>query len=100
MYALVATEEALIQSKLLEKAGEQENISHGDKDRIGVAVGMGMLDLQDIQEVGSILEGKGYSRVSPYFIPRILPNLAAGQISIRYGLGVSYHLHQLECGLM
>lgn len=45
---------------------------------------MGLCDLQDVQDTGNILEVKGYSRVTPYFIPRILPNLAAGQISIKY----------------
>lgn len=68
-----------------------DDVKQIDKDRVGVCVGMGMVDLEDIQNTGTILEEKGYSRVSPYFIPRILPNLAAGQISIRYGLRVCFH---------
>ncbi|CAL8115812.1 unnamed protein product [Orchesella dallaii] len=58
---------------------------------------MGMLDLQDIQDTGSILDEKGYSRVSPYFIPRVLPNLAAGQISIKYGLQGPNHCASTAC---
>lgn len=84
LFALLATEEALHSSKLLSAPLSQEA-----KERIGVAVGMGMLDLQDVVDTGKTLQDRGYSRVSPYFIPRILPNLSAGQISIKYGFQVS-----------
>lgn len=94
LYALTAAEEALTQSELVEEG--KDLIRNVDPERIGVAVGMGLLDLEDIQCTGSILCDKGYSRVSPYFIPRILPNLASGQISIRYGLRVSHPNYKLN----
>ncbi|ODM95734.1 3-oxoacyl-[acyl-carrier-protein] synthase, mitochondrial [Orchesella cincta] len=96
LFALVAAEEALQQSKLVAEKDGPVNISV-DRERVGVAVGMGMLDLQDIQDTGSILDEKGYSRVSPYFIPRVLPNLAAGQISIKYGLQGPNHCASTAC---
>ena len=51
----------------------------------GVAVGMGMASLDIISGAGSTLDDKGYKRVSPHFIPQILVNMAAGNISIKYG---------------
>ena len=52
-------------------------------------MGMGMVGLEDIVETGVTLRERGYKRVTPYFIPRILINMAAGHISIRHGLKVS-----------
>jgi len=83
LYSLTAAEEAISRSGLLTGPLSQEEL-----ERVGVAVGMGMTDLQDILDTGKVLSEKGYSRVSPYFIPRMLPNLAAGQISIKYGFQV------------
>lgn len=79
----------MLQSKLVkdETATTADNLN---TERVGVAIGMGLLDLQDILDVGNTLVEMGYSRVSPYFIPRILPNLASGQISIKYGFGVRW----------
>jgi 3-oxoacyl-(acyl-carrier-protein) synthase len=71
-------------------------LTQEEKERIGVAVGMGMLDLQDVLDTGKILQERGYSRVSPYFIPRILPNLSAGQISIKYGFQVFNSVSLME----
>ena len=49
-----------------------------------VSVGMGMVDLEYIGDwVRAMEAGK---RLSPYFVPRILPNLAAGHIAIEHGL--------------
>ena len=49
-----------------------------------VSVGMGMVDLEYIGDCFRAMEaGK---RLSPYFVPRILPNLAAGHIAIEHGL--------------
>jgi 3-oxoacyl-[acyl-carrier-protein] synthase II len=83
LYSLLAADEAIKSSRLCERPIQQDEL-----ERIGVAVGMGMTDLQDVLDTGKTLAEKGYSRVSPYFIPRILPNLAAGQISIKYGFQV------------
>lgn len=57
-----------------------------DKTRIGVLIGSGMGGLQTLEKQHTILMQKGPRRVSPFFIPMQIINLAPGQISIRYGL--------------
>jgi len=53
--------------------------------RIGVLVGAGIGGLWAIEEQHKILMSRGPSRISPHFIPSLITNLAAGQISIRLG---------------
>lgn len=57
-----------------------------DKTRAGVLVGSGIGGLQTLEAQHTILMQKGPSRVSPFFIPMEIINLAPGQLSIRYGL--------------
>ncbi len=56
-----------------------------DKTRTGVAIGSGMGGLQTLETQHQALMEKGAGRVSPFFIPMEIINLAAGQVSIRYG---------------
>jgi 3-oxoacyl-[acyl-carrier-protein] synthase II len=56
-------------------------------ERAGVIVGSGMGGLATLEETHLVAVDKGHRRVSPFFIPSIIVNLAAGQISIRYGAG-------------
>ncbi|XP_022188197.2 3-oxoacyl-[acyl-carrier-protein] synthase, mitochondrial [Nilaparvata lugens] len=89
VYSLIAAKQALEDSKWLPE-GET------DKDDTGVCVGMGMVDLVNICESNDALK-RGYNRVSPYFVPRILPNMAAGLISIKYGLRGPNHAVSTAC---
>ncbi|MDO9276487.1 MAG: beta-ketoacyl-ACP synthase II [Lutibacter sp.] len=77
-YAMVAADEAILDSKLdLEKV---------DKDRVGVIWGAGIGGLETFQnEVLNFAEGDGTPRFNPFFIPKMIADIAPGQISIRYG---------------
>jgi 3-oxoacyl-[acyl-carrier-protein] synthase II len=61
------------------------------KERTGTFIGVGMCGLALIEEQHDVLVQKGARRITPYFIPGAIANLAPGQVSIRYGLkGPSY----------
>ncbi len=60
-------------------------ITEDNADRIGALVGSGMGGLPAIEHYHTILMEKGPKRISPFFIPMLIINLAAGQISIRFG---------------
>ena len=77
-YALVATEEAIQDADI--------DLENTDKDRIGViytsGIG-GMLTYQN--ELESFFSGDGTPRFSPFFIPRMIADITAGHISMKYG---------------
>lgn len=54
--------------------------------RFGVSLGTGIGCLEEIGRAYSMVEQGRQSRVSPFFVPRILPNMAAGHVGIRFGL--------------
>jgi 3-oxoacyl-[acyl-carrier-protein] synthase II len=55
-------------------------------DRIGVIVGSGIGGLSTIEQSHSALEKGGPRRVSPFMVPRLMPNAGAGAIAMKYGL--------------
>ena len=55
-------------------------------ERIGVCLGVGMVDMVDICEQYATMATAGPKRVSPYFIPRNLINMSAAHVSMRFGL--------------
>ena len=77
-YALIVSEEAIKHSGLdLEKV---------DKDRVGVIWGAGIGGLKTFQdEVTEFSRGDGTPRFNPFFIPKMIADIAAGYISITYG---------------
>jgi 3-oxoacyl-[acyl-carrier-protein] synthase II len=77
-YAMVSTDEAVKDADLdLEKI---------DKDRVGVIWGAGIGGLETFQnEVLSFAKGDGTPRFNPFFIPKMIADIAPGQISIKYG---------------
>lgn len=77
-FAIAATEMAIQDSGL--------KINSQNSERIGIVIGSGMGGLPTIEYYHKILLEKGWKRVSPFFIPMVIINLAAGQISIRYGI--------------
>ncbi|POM78343.1 LOW QUALITY PROTEIN: Beta-ketoacyl-acyl-carrier-protein synthase II [Phytophthora palmivora] len=63
----------------------------------GVAIGAGMGNIQEVMDVGQLIKDKKYRRVSPFFITRILINLAAGHVSIEHGLKGPNHSCVTAC---
>jgi len=65
--------------------------SEEEKERTGVVIGAGIGGLRVIEEQHAILEKGGPSRVSPFLIPMLIPDMAAGQVAIEYGLkGINF----------
>ncbi len=76
-YALAAADMALEDSGL--------EITDDNAEKVGVIVGSGMGGLPAIEKYHSALMNHSYRKVSPFFIPMSIINLAAGQISIKHG---------------
>lgn len=76
-FAIAAAHIALEDSKL--------ELAREDLGRIGVVVGSGIGGLNTIEEEHQVLSKKGPRRVSPFLIPRLISNIAPGEIAIRWG---------------
>ncbi len=71
--------------------------SEEQQQRAGVLIGSGIGGLNAIAETTRLLDKGGPRRVSPFFIPSALINLASGQVSIRYGLRGPNHAVVTAC---
>lgn len=76
-FALAATAQAL--------ADAEFSITESNAEMVGVAFNTGGGGLVDMQNEIEVMEKKGMGRVSPFFIPSIIPNMAAGQVSLEFG---------------
>ena len=77
-YAVAATKEALLDASL--------DMEKEDPFRVGVSVGSGIGSLQAMEREHSKLLEKGPSRVNPLLVPMMICNMAAGNVSIQFGL--------------
>jgi 3-oxoacyl-[acyl-carrier-protein] synthase II len=67
------------------------SVAATDPERVGVLVGVGMGGIATIEEYHREFLQSGLRRVTPFFIPRLIANMAPGQIAIRFGAqGVNY----------
>ena len=90
LYAIAAADEAVRDAGWAEP-GEDEC------ERTGVILGSGIGGLNTIAATTLELEAKGPRRVSPFFIPSALINLASGHVSIRYGYKGPNHAVVTAC---
>lgn len=76
-YAMISSDEAIEDSGIdLEKV---------NKDRVAVIIGTGIGGMQTFYEQSVVLHKSGARRVNPFFIPMLIPDMPAGQVSIKYG---------------
>ena len=90
LYAMAAADEAVRDSGWSPQGEE-------DRDRTGVNIGSGIGGLSTIADTAIELHEKGPRRVSPFFIPSALINLASGQVSIKHGFKGPNHSVVTAC---
>ncbi len=89
-YAIAAAKEAVEDADWMPQDEESQ-------ERTGVMIGSGIGGLPQISETAVILHTQGPRRVSPFFIPASLINLASGHVSIRYGFKGPNHAPVTAC---
>jgi 3-oxoacyl-[acyl-carrier-protein] synthase II len=82
MWAMMASDEALADAGL----GNSKELPENERERIGSIIGTGIGGITGILDQHDVMKERGARRVSPHFIPRIMPNAVSGQVAIRHGL--------------
>ncbi|MDP6533013.1 MAG: beta-ketoacyl-ACP synthase II [Candidatus Marinimicrobia bacterium] len=77
VYALVTTREAVKQANL--------DVDKTDLSRVGVVIGTGIGGVNTFEDEKVKIHTRGNRRVSPFFVPKMIANIAAGHIAIEYG---------------
>lgn len=90
LYAIAASDEAVKDSGWRPESDE-------DKNRTGVLIGSGIGGIEAIGNTAIQLEKDGPRKISPFFIPSALINLASGQVSIRHGFRGPNHAVVTAC---
>jgi len=90
VYAIGAADEAVRDSGWVPSTDEA-------RERTGVMIGSGIGGLFTIDETAQVLAAQGPRRVSPFFIPASLINLASGQVSIKHGFKGPNHAPVTAC---
>lgn len=80
-YAMIVAEQTLNDAGI-----EPDSLPLERQERIGVILGSGIGGIQVFQKTTEEFVEHGPRRISPFFIPMLIPDIAAGQISIKYGL--------------
>jgi 3-oxoacyl-[acyl-carrier-protein] synthase II len=89
-YAIASADEAL------QDAGWKPT-AQADLEATGVTIGSGIGNLDEAYNTSVAFAQGGYRKVSPLFVPRLLINLAAGHVSIRYGFTGPNHAATTAC---
>jgi 3-oxoacyl-[acyl-carrier-protein] synthase II len=79
-FAMAAAQQAVDQAGL---AGRPAGV---DFDRIGVIIGSGIGGIHTFEEQTRVMIERGPKRISPFFVPMFIPDIAAGHVSMRYGM--------------
>lgn len=87
-YALVAAREALRDADLDPRT---------NPEAVGTAIGSGIVAVEDVYQASVDFNNKGYKKISPFFVPRILSNMPAGNVSIECGTKGPLHAVSTAC---
>ncbi|RBO54845.1 beta-ketoacyl-[acyl-carrier-protein] synthase II [Rhodovulum sp. BSW8] len=90
LYAMAAASQAVADSGWAPE-------TDAERERTGVMIGSGIGGLNAIADTAVLIQQKGPRRVSPFFIPSALINLASGQVSIRFGFKGPNHAVVTAC---
>ena len=77
IYHLISSIEAISNSGI-----NEDNL---DLNRVGVMIGSGVGGIQTLEDQHGTYKSRGQRRVSPFFVPRMIANIAAGNLAIKYG---------------
>ena len=91
-YAIAAADEALRDAGL-----RYEGLSAEERERAGVIIGTGVGGMKTFQEQTRVWVTSGARRISPFFIPMLIPNMASGYLAIRYGFQGPSHCVVSAC---
>lgn len=80
-YALIVAEQCVKDAGL-----DTDNLTEEERERIGVIFGSGIGGMQTFHEQTANFVHHGARRISPFFIPMLIPDIAPGHISMKYGL--------------
>ncbi len=89
IFALVAAEEALAHAGL-----DPEKV---DSHRVGCILGSGIGGIETLEEQHGVLMEKGARRVSPFFVPKMIANIVAGHVAIKWGFKGPNHVVVSAC---
>jgi 3-oxoacyl-[acyl-carrier-protein] synthase II len=88
-FSMGATALALQQAEL--------GLSDEERERVGVFIGVGLGGLENLERCTLTVDKRGPGKVSPYFIPSLIANMASGQISIEHGFQGPVFAHTSAC---
>jgi 3-oxoacyl-[acyl-carrier-protein] synthase II len=88
-FSLAASKMAIAQAEL--------ELSDHQRERVGVMIGVGLGGIENLEKCTHVVAGKGPKKVSPYIIPSLIANMAAGRVSIEYGFRGPSFCHTSAC---
>ena len=89
IFALVAAQEAIENAKI--------NWNNINLHQVGVILGTGVGGIYTMEEQHSVLINRGPRRISPFFVPKLIANIAAGHVAIKWGLKGPNHTVTTAC---
>jgi 3-oxoacyl-[acyl-carrier-protein] synthase II len=89
IFALVAAQEAIENAKI--------NWNNINMHQVGVILGTGVGGIYTMEEQHSVLMNRGSRRISPFFVPKMIANIAAGHVAIKWGLKGPNHTVTTAC---